>query len=349
VESLKVKANGRGYTIDFVDNYTSIGEFVGAAGYKKCAIITDENVDKLYADEIMSILQAYQPFKMVFPAGEATKNPQNLIAGVRWLANNNFSRTDLVIALGGGVVGDLAGFIAATYDRGVDFIQVPTTIVAQCDSSIGGKVAVDIPEGKNRFGAFYPPKYVCINASVLQTLPERNRADGMAEVIKHGCIYDAKLFDDLSRGIDDFGAIVRRNCQIKQHFVEADEYDRGLRMQLNFGHTLAHSIESYYGNDGEKFTHGEAVAVGMAVMARIGERLGVTEGGTYEKIVDVLKKYRLPYKTDVPIAELIGYMKGDKKVMGGVINVIMLEKIGSAFVRQLKIDEVGEFYDNYSA
>jgi 3-dehydroquinate synthase len=297
----------------------------------------------------MSVLQAYNPIKMVFPAGEATKCPENLVSGVRWLAANGFSRSDLIIALGGGVVGDLSGFIAATYDRGIDFIQLPTTIVAQCDSSIGGKVAVDIPEGKNKFGAFYPPKYVCINTKVLQTLPKRNLADGMAEVIKHGCIYDAKLFDTLASGDYKFEEVIRQNCVIKQHFVEADEFDKGLRMQLNFGHTLAHSIESFYGNDGEKFTHGEAVAIGMAVMAKVGEQIGVTYGGTYSKIVDILKKHGLPYSCDVPMSKLIEYMKRDKKVLNGEINVVMLKKIGEAFVKKVKIDEIGELYDNYSA
>lgn len=246
-----------------------------------------------------------------------------------------FSRSDLIIALGGGVIGDLAGFAAASFLRGIKFIQIPTSLLAQVDSSVGGKVAVDLPEGKNLVGAFYQPALVLIDPLVLNTLPERYINDGMGEVIKYGCIWDADLFKNLEAHTSfedlkkDLTEVIYRCVDIKRIVVEHDQFDTGERMLLNFGHTLAHTIEQHYHYTRE--SHGEAVAIGMYQITKIAEEMGLTKSGEAEHIRKVLDIYGLPHKCDLMLHDLIGAIALDKKNLGGKLNVVLLKEIGKSY------------------
>lgn len=234
----------------------------------KVFILTDENVNKFYGDRISSkLLEAgYDVRSLALPAGEETKSFFTLPEVYNALLDFNLTRSDLIITLGGGVIGDLGGFVASTYLRGVSFVQIPTSLLAQVDSSVGGKVAVDLEKGKNLVGSFYHPRLVLIDPLVLKTLEKRFLIDGMAEVIKYGCIKDNTLFEylnntDVIEVINNIGTIIHRCCDIKREVVEKDEKDTGERMLLNFGHTIGHAIEQYYNYS--KYTHGESVAIGM--------------------------------------------------------------------------------------
>jgi 3-dehydroquinate synthase len=301
---------------------------------KLAVVVTDSNVSPLYANRLARSLHlgGFQAAILEIPAGEQSKNPQVLAELWEQMMDLGLTRSDAVIALGGGVVGDLAGFAAATILRGVDFVQIPTTLLAQVDSSVGGKVAVDLEAGKNLAGAFYQPKMVLMDPECLKTLPDRVFSDGMAEVIKYGCIWDEKLFDRLDalgsrQGVmDHIQEIVLGCCDIKRQVVEQDETEAGLRMILNFGHTLGHVYEKAYNY--ETYTHGEAVAAGMVIAAQLGEKLGITPAGTDRKIAQVLEKFRLPTHIDASKADYQTTLTHDKKSDGGDISFIALEKIG---------------------
>ena len=246
------------------------------------------------------------------------------------------TRSDLVIALGGGVIGDLAGFAASSYLRGVKLVQIPTSLLAQVDSSVGGKVAVDLPQGKNLVGAFFQPKMVLIDPEVLNTLPEHFIKDGMGEVIKYGCIKDASLFDRLcSRSSfedlkPELPEIIARCVDIKRIVVEADQFDTGERMLLNFGHTLAHTIEQYYNYERE--SHGEAVGIGMYQITRLAEEKGLTAPGSADKIRNALEIYGLPSACGLPLADLTKAITLDKKNLNGHLNIVLLKEIGDSYV-----------------
>lgn len=249
------------------------------------------------------------------------------------------TRTDAVVALGGGVVGDLAGFAAATILRGVDFVQIPTTLLAQVDSSVGGKVAVDLAHGKNLAGAFWQPRLVLMDPQTLGTLDERTFADGMAEVVKYGCIFDADFYSFLeqrpSRGqvMGDIESVLYTCCDLKRRVVIEDERDTGKRMLLNFGHTLAHAYELAGGY--ETWTHGQAVAAGMVKAAELGERLGVTPAGTGARIAALLGCFALPVDIPCTAADHAAAVGLDKKGAGDDISVILLEAVGRAVPRRM--------------
>lgn len=242
---------------------------------KKIMIISDDNVFPLYGEQLKASLHDYEVHELILPHGEPTKAFGTLPTLYNALLKQKFSRSDLIIALGGGVIGDLAGFAAASYLRGIRFVQIPTSLLAQVDSSVGGKVAVDLPQGKNLVGAFYHPKLVLIDPQVLHTLPSHFIMDGMGEVIKYGCIKDAALFETLkTRGSFDnlqdiLSEIIYRCVDIKRQVVEQDQFDTGERMLLNFGHTLAHTIEQHFHYERE--SHGEAVGIGMYQITKIAE------------------------------------------------------------------------------
>ena len=303
---------------------------------KKVCVVTDTLVAGLYADAVMKSLEGagFAPFLLTVPAGEASKSPQMLAWLWEQMAAAGMTRTDAVAALGGGVVGDLAGFAAATMLRGVDLIQLPTTLLAQVDSSVGGKVAVDLQAGKNLAGSFYQPKLVLMDPETLRSLSDRAFADGMAEVIKYGCIWDSALFARLERlgGRDgvmgEIEEITTACCDIKRQVVEQDELDLGLRMLLNFGHTFGHVYEKAYHY--ETYTHGEAVAAGMVDAARLGERMGHTQPGTAERIAGLLKRYGLPTAISARREDYESAMNLDKKSQGGDIRVVLLKHIGAA-------------------
>lgn len=303
---------------------------------KRIMVISDDNVFPLYGDKLLSSLGNYECHSLVLPHGETTKSFQMLPRIYEAMLTAKLSRSDLVIALGGGVIGDLAGFAAASYLRGVKLVQIPTSLLAQVDSSVGGKVAVDLPQGKNLVGAFFHPKLVLIDPTVLDTLPPHFISDGMGEVIKYGCIKDKGLFgllcshtsfDDLKPELPD---IIARCVDIKRIVVEADQFDTGERMLLNFGHTLAHTIEQYYHYERE--SHGEAVAIGMYQITKMAEEKGLTASGCAEKILEALKIYGLPDSCGLAVDDLREAITLDKKNLNGKLNIVLLKEIGASYV-----------------
>lgn len=303
----------------------------------KIMIISDDLVYAHYGEALKQDLEiSFECHSMVIPHGESSKTMQMLSEIYSRLIRAKISRTDLIVALGGGVVGDLAGFAAATYLRGVSLVQIPTSILAQVDSSVGGKTAVDLPEGKNLVGAFYQPKLVLIDPEVLSTLPQRYVTDGLGEVIKYGCIKEKRLFEQL----EAYGSyeelkehlldVIAACVNIKRQVVEEDEFDTGERLLLNFGHTLAHAIEQYHHYERE--SHGEAVAVGMYQITKVSEEKGLTKGGTAERIGKILKAYGLPTESGICVRDLKETMKSDKKNLDQKLNLVLLREIGEAYV-----------------
>lgn len=317
---------------------------------KKLFVVTDSNVAPIYLSALIPGLErsGFETACREIPAGEGSKSAAMLSALWEDMMDFGLTRTDAVVALGGGVVGDLAGFAAATILRGVDFVQIPTTLLSQVDSSVGGKVAIDLQHGKNLAGAFWQPKVVLMDPDTLDTLDDLTFADGMAEVIKYGCILDKSFFDFLSlrpsRGeiMEEIEHVLYTCCDLKRMVVEEDERDTGRRMLLNFGHTVGHAFEKM-GNY-ETWTHGQAVAAGMCVAARLGLALGT--GGTeadLQALTKLLQAFDLPVHipcsdTDWPVvAETIGL---DKKGAGDSISLILLEEMGKAKAVKLKKTEV---------
>lgn len=310
---------------------------------KKIVIISDDQVYHYYGEQLKENLQkSFECHSIIVPHGEASKSIQMLPGIYSQLIEAKISRSDLIVALGGGVVGDLSGFVAATYLRGIKFIQIPTSILAQVDSSVGGKVAVDLPEGKNLVGAFYQPILVLIDPDMLDTLPPRYVTDGLGEVIKYGCIKDKQLFEELEHynsyeELKTHMEYVIATCvDIKRKVVEADEFDTGERMQLNFGHTLGHAIEQFY--QYERESHGEAVAVGMYQITKMAEEKGLTKEGTAERIRKVLECYGLPYESGIESENLKESIKSDKKNLDSKLKIILIKEIGEAYIYPTTVD-----------
>ena len=311
----------------------------------KIIIISDDIVYPLYGEALTARLADWECYHIVLPHGEQTKDFQTLPQIYEAMAEAHFTRTDMIIALGGGVIGDLAGFAASTYMRGIKLVQIPTSLLAQVDSSVGGKVAVDLPQGKNLVGAFYQPSLVLIDPTVLDTLSERFIIDGMGEVVKYGCIEDTDLFEtlashtsfkDLKKVLPE---VITRCVDIKREIVEEDQFDTGRRMLLNFGHTLAHAIEQHFNYQMQ--IHGEAVAIGMYQITRIAEERGLTEAGTAERILNVLNIYRLPHKCGLPLGSLTKAISLDKKNMHGTLNLVLLHDIGNSYAEPSSL----QFFD----
>ena len=305
---------------------------------KKIMIVSDDNVFPLYGEIITKALSdsGFECHSFVLPHGEPTKSFQSLPKIYEALINAKLTRSDLLIALGGGVIGDLAGFAASSYLRGIKFVQIPTSLLAQVDSSVGGKVAVDLSQGKNLVGAFYHPKAVIIDPDVLNTLPDHFISDGMGEVIKYGCIKDKELFELLCRhtSFDDLKPkltqIIARCVDIKRIVVEADQFDLGERILLNFGHTLAHTIEQHFNYERE--SHGEAVGIGMYQITKIAEEKGLTTSECAEQIKKALEIYKLPDNSNLPIDVLTDAISLDKKNLNNHLNVVLLHDIGDSYV-----------------
>lgn len=306
---------------------------------RKAAIVTDDIVDGLYGRITEDSLKAsgFETCKFVFKNGESSKCTETLNQIYAFLCDNSITRTDCIIALGGGVVGDITGYATATFLRGIDYVQIPTTLLAQIDSSVGGKTAIDLPCGKNLVGAFKQPVCVICDSDTLSTLSDKILSDGMAEAIKYGMIRDKALFEliashkleNVSEIIDE---IVFRSISIKRDVVENDEFDTGERMILNFGHTLGHAVESYYNY--ETYTHGSAVAVGMCMMT---ER--TCDNEILEKLINCITPYKLPVSVDAPIQELLKLCSNDKKRASGNIRYIVCREIGKASIEKASIDE----------
>ncbi|WP_312833352.1 3-dehydroquinate synthase [Sedimentibacter saalensis] len=316
----------------------------------KIAVVTDENVFDLYGVILEKSLAAenFTPTFIVIKPGEQSKTVDTLKHVYSNLVSMGITRGDLIVALGGGVVGDLAGFAASTYLRGIDFVQIPTSLLAQIDSSIGGKVAVNLQEGKNLIGSFYHPKLVLVDPEVLNSLPEKFVKDGLGEAIKYGCIRDKELFSMLIdiKGhfelLDNIEDIIFRCLSIKKETVEMDEKDKGIRMLLNFGHTIGHAIEKYFNY--EKYSHGEAVSVGMYWITKKSEEMGITEKGTSDKIKGVLENYGIEYIIPhLDREEIIKNILVDKKNISGKLNLILLKDIGNAFIHTIPEEETSKF------
>lgn len=305
-------------------------------------IVTDETVAELYLDRcIKTVSEAgFEVHGFVIEPGEHSKSGEVYLALLGALAEIPLTRADAIIALGGGVVGDLAGFAAATYLRGIQVIQVPTTLLAAVDSSVGGKTAINLPEGKNLAGAFHQPSLVWQDTSLLDTLPEEIYLDGMAEVIKYGIIADAELFAKLKdpscvrKHLDE---IIETCVSVKRRFVEEDELDTGVRQMLNFGHTIGHAIEI-----ASDFTisHGFAVAKGMAAMAEIAERHNWCDEATKTAIVDLLEAYGYDLTIEYDKQVLAEIMKADKKRKGSVIDIVVPETIGTCRLQRIPAEEL---------
>ena len=309
-------------------------------------VVTDETVGGIYGRRVVSALEdaGYKVRLHAVPAGEESKSPERLVEIWEAMMSFGFTRSDAAVALGGGVVGDLAGFAAATALRGVNFIQVPTTLLSQVDSSVGGKVGIDLKAGKNLAGAFWQPKGVLIDPDCLSTLDDKTFSDGMAEVIKYGCIRDASLFDRLAvlggrEGVmSEIEEAVYTCCDIKRALVMEDERDTGARMILNFGHTLGHAYELAGGY--KTWTHGQAVAAGMVAAARIGNALGVTPDGVETKIRGILRQYKLPEYIECPPEILREAVALDKKSSGTSVRLILLKELGEAVIFSIEREKL---------
>lgn len=313
---------------------------------KKTVLISETNVYPIYGDEVKSSLEAqgYEVFTYVFKAGESSKNTANVIDMVEFMAEKGLNREDGVVALGGGVCGDMAGFAAAIYLRGIKFVQIPTTLLSQVDSSVGGKTAVDLPQGKNLCGAFHQPSLVIIDPLVLDTLSPHFFSDGIGEVIKYGCIKSSSLFERLEKenSVDFIEDIIYECLDIKRVIVENDEKEHGERALLNFGHTCGHAIEKLWSF--ENVSHGEAVGIGMVMIAEAGEKNGITEKGTKDRIIKVLEKNNLKISDTHSVQEIVGAMSVDKKRTGNGIKLVMVKKIGESFVMPVTNEELKNIF-----
>ena len=349
MKTLNINLTNKNYTIYIKKNIINeIGNYLDQ-NFKgnKIAIISDDNLKGLYGDILLEILER-SGFKTKFIAitpGEESKTMSCLQKVYSELSSFKIGRGDIILTFGGGVVGDLGGFAASTYLRGIPYIQIPTSLLAQVDSSIGGKVAIDLPEGKNLIGNFYHPDAVFIDPNILKTLDKRFLHDGLAEVIKYGCIKEKSILDKLLSYkndielLDNIEEIIYMCCKIKKSLVELDEKDFGERMLLNFGHTLGHAIEKYY--DYKKYTHGEAIGIGMLQTTKRSEELNITQKETSNLIELLLIKYDLP--SQLPLMNtlhLLDTIALDKKNCGENINLILLKTLGQSFIKKVKLKDI---------
>lgn len=311
---------------------------------KKICLVSETNVYPLYGAKAEKSLRdaGLQVCSFVFQGGEASKNGETYLRLLSFLAENRLTRTDLIAALGGGVTGDLSGFAAATYLRGIRMIQIPTTLLAAVDSSVGGKTAIDLPEGKNLAGAFFQPSLVLCDTDTLRSLPRDIFLDGCGEVIKYSVLYDRALFDTLRETGPDFDReeVIRRCVEMKRDVVAEDEFDTGARRKLNLGHTVGHGVEA---RSGFTVSHGKAVAIGLAIVSRAAAKYGVCSPKTAEQIVSLIRKFGLPADTEYTAGELYRYTLSDKKREGDTVALILPRRIGDCIVKVLPVEELGDW------
>lgn len=307
---------------------------------QRVALVTDSNVAPLYLQQVSRALAGAEVWAHTLQAGEQSKNMQTVLELYSFFDRAGITRNDLVVALGGGVVGDVVGFAAATFLRGVRVVQVPTTLLAMTDSAIGGKTGVDLPSGKNRAGAFHQPSKVIIDPEFLRTLPAREFACGMAEVIKYGCIKDAALLQTLHHQSEPID-IITTCVTIKAGVVQRDQFDGGERKLLNFGHTIGHAIEKHY-NFGT-YSHGEAVAAGMCMLNKANMALGGITQAECDSIELLCKKYALPTRIAIDKKSLIENIFADKKMEGSTLKLVVLKKLGEAMVVDCTPQALGEY------
>ncbi len=312
---------------------------VSLLGKGRAVIVTDSNVAPLWLAEAKESLEksGIETVEFIFPAGEESKSKETLFELIEFMAENRFTRSDFAVALGGGVTGDMTGLAASLYLRGIPFVQVPTTLLAAVDSSVGGKTAVNLKAGKNLMGAFSQPELVLCDIRTLNTLSDEIFADGMAEVIKYGVIFDRDLFDKVCGGNvkSDIEKIIARCVELKRDVVVKDEFDKGERQLLNFGHTMAHSIEKC--SDFE-ISHGSAVAIGMVIAAKASAKLGWSAENCTEEIINANKNNNLPTECGFAPDDLADAALSDKKRTGGTINFVVPRVIGECYLKEIPVD-----------
>ena len=325
----------------------TIGTEVAAMDHvNKVCIVSDSNVFPIYGKTVSDSLKqsGFSVNHFVFPAGEQMKNAETFLALLNHLAAMEITRSDLIVALGGGVVGDLAGFAASCYLRGIRYVQVPTTLLAAVDSSVGGKTAIDLEAGKNLVGAFWQPSLVVCDVDALNTLSSDIFRDGCAEVIKYAVLYDPALFDELMRTGMDFDrvAVITRCVEWKRDVVADDEFDTGSRMKLNLGHTIGHGVEAK-----SEFTisHGQGVAIGMAIVIRAAVKFGLCDLTTCDKVLHILKRFQLPTHAPYNSEQIYNYTLSDKKRTGGSIHLIIPREIGCCEIVSTPINKLKSFIE----
>lgn len=350
-KSINVSYEGRFcYEIVLEQDFHSLAEKLQRAGCEqtqKVCIVTDSNLGKLHLTELENKLKTFfhSVISFEFPAGEESKNLDTVQEVYETLIVNHFDRHDLLVAFGGGVVGDLTGFTASTYLRGIDFIQIPTSLLSQVDSSIGGKTGVDFSRYKNMVGAFYQPRLVYMNLSLLNTLPKEQYISGMGEILKHGLIKDKQYFKWMQENYEAIMSLdplaveemVYRSCLIKREVVENDPKEKGERAFLNFGHTIGHAVEKLADFS---LYHGQCVGIGMISASYISYTLGHITREEYESIVDTLKHFGFPLKVEkLKADEILSVTKSDKKMLAGKIKFVLLSSVGNAYINPNLSDE----------
>ena len=324
---------------------SKIGEYAKSLSLSgKACIITDSNVAPIYSQKVRASLEGagFSVYEYIFPAGETSKNAATFIDILEFLAKNHFTRKDTLFALGGGVTGDLTGFCSATYMRGINFVQIPTSLLAAVDSSVGGKTAIDLEGGKNLAGAFYQPEIVVFDTDTLETLPNENFCDGMGEVIKYAMIRGEGIEELLSDIDENLEEIIARCIKIKRDIVCEDEFEGGVRRILNFGHTAGHAVEKMM-----KFSlsHGASVAIGMCIITRAWEKRGLCENGTYEKLFSMCRAFSLPTDTILSAESLLEVSKNDKKAENDGVNIVVPLNVGECDVVKVSMDELLKIYE----
>lgn len=345
MKSISVHASTQYQIIVGTDLLGDAGNYIKAV-HKCCnvAIISDSNVWPIYGSIIQNSLKdsGYKTYVYVFQAGEASKNTETYLGILNFLSKSQISRSDIIVALGGGVVGDITGFAAATYLRGIAYVQIPTSLLAMVDSSVGGKTAIDLPAGKNLVGAFKQPSLVLCDVSVLTTLPKYQFQDGCAEIIKYGMLYDAGLLHHLSKVGANFDPemVVSQCITFKRDVVEQDEFDTGIRQKLNFGHTIGHGIElcSNY-----QVSHGHAVAAGMAIVTRAAAATGMCNPALCTLLEKILRAFDLPVESEYSAEQLFQSALSDKKRSGSSVNLIVPRDTGICEIVPMPVSELKSF------
>ncbi len=341
METLNVDLGERSYPIYIGGNVLSQRELLTRhISGRQVMIVTNETVAPLYLEKVRQLLDDLDVDVTILPDGEEYKNMDSLASIYDHLISQRHNRTTTLVALGGGVIGDMTGFAAASYQRGVNFIQIPTTLLSQVDSSVGGKTGINHPQGKNMIGAFYQPKAVLIDTSTLETLPESEFSAGLAEVIKYGLIKDVGFLEWLERNLDDVMALdaeklqyaIRRSCEVKAEVVAEDETEQGVRAILNLGHTFGHAIEAF--THYKEWLHGEAVAAGTVMAADLSCRVGDLGQDDYMRVVNILSRANLPVRppSNMGGEDFIRYMSIDKKVLDGQLRLVLMRGLGNAWV-----------------
>lgn len=304
---------------------------------KKILIISDTNVFSLYGEIVKNQLTGFDVYTYVIEAGESSKNTQNYLKIIDFLAEQSFSRTDLVLALGGGVVGDLAGFSASTYMRGISFIQVPTTLLADVDSSVGGKTGVNLSQGKNLLGAFYQPKLVYISLSTLNTLPQQDIANGMGEIVKYAFLSTTVTQKMIKE--KDYESLIYASLLIKADIVSRDEFEGGVRATLNLGHTVCHAIENL---SNYSIPHGICVAKGISKIIKASQKYYTLSEDTVKTFNELLSSYDFDLDAKYTDKQIVSKIKNDKKAEGDCVKAVLIKDVGDVRIVKMKIDELGE-------